>query len=281
MKTTAASRTVAIATVLITISFGTSACGGSSGANGTYYTKGVNGTSNLGQLVVDGDTLTHHEYDCDGVDEEEDVTSRGKLNSEKNQVVWVAGDDIRNDRKGAESVAIVDDSISVGGEVYLRDDSTSGRGLLDEFKAACGTNAESAPAESVQVRPTSLSNGTFYAGSMSALTELTVDGQSISKRAATCPNLVVKDGGKQVDASQLKIKFDESGTLEKVGDGFQARWSDGSPDFFEVSADGYPRQDTQTFYPKDSPEGKKAVENFEKGGTAYGPNLMGCGPLPD
>ncbi|MFD9604716.1 hypothetical protein [Streptomyces sp. NPDC059970] len=120
------------------------ACGGSSGGSdssldGTYYIKDVNGTSELGQLVVKGNTVSHHEYTCDGVYEEPDVTSTGEFNKDQTQIIWtVAGDDSRNERTGTESISTSDNtSISINGNAYVRDNSDAGKALLDAFKAKC------------------------------------------------------------------------------------------------------------------------------------------------
>lgn len=117
---------------------GLAACSGGSGLDGTYYIKEVNGTSDLGQLVVDGGTVTHHEYGCEGVYEEAAVTSTGEMNSDESQIVWtVAGGDSRNERTGTEVITISDSSITVGGDVYVRDDSDAGRALIKAFEADC------------------------------------------------------------------------------------------------------------------------------------------------
>ncbi|MEU6019630.1 hypothetical protein ABZ826_38455 [Streptomyces sp. NPDC047515] len=119
------------------------ACGGSSGdsdssLDGTYYIKGVNGTSELGQLVVKGNTVSHHEYTCDGVYEEPDVTSTGEFNKDRTQIIWtVAGDDSRNERTGTESISTSDTSISINGNAYVCDNSAAGKALLGAFKAKC------------------------------------------------------------------------------------------------------------------------------------------------
>ncbi|MFG2487801.1 hypothetical protein ACGFSI_34245 [Streptomyces virginiae] len=119
------------------------ACSGSSDSagklDGTYYIKDVNGTSDLGQLVVKGNGVSHHEYDCDGVYEDPDVTSTGEFNKDQSQIIWtVAGDDTRNRRTGSESIAISNTSISISGSAYVRDNSDAGKALLDGFKTKCG-----------------------------------------------------------------------------------------------------------------------------------------------
>ncbi|MFF0437502.1 hypothetical protein ACFYU9_35475 [Streptomyces sp. NPDC004327] len=119
------------------------ACSGGSGGSaskldGTYYIKDVNGTSDLGQLVVKGNNVSHHEYECDGVYEEPDVTSTGEFNTDQSQIIWtVAGDDPRNERTGSESISTSDTSISISGSVYVRDNSDAGKALLDGFKTKC------------------------------------------------------------------------------------------------------------------------------------------------
>lgn len=117
-----------------------SACGADAGVglNGTYYVQDVNGTSGLGQLVVDGEELIHHEYKCEGVYDEPDVTSVGELNADRSQVNWtIAGQDSRNERKGTEALTIGDSSISIGGDVYVREDSVAGEELLNAFESDC------------------------------------------------------------------------------------------------------------------------------------------------
>ncbi|WP_405824087.1 hypothetical protein OG705_28830 [Streptomyces sp. NBC_00838] len=120
------------------------ACSGSSGSDsaskldGTYYVKDINGTSDLGQLVVKGNAVSHHEYTCDGVYEKPDVTSTGEFNKDQSQIIWtVAGEDSRNERIGNESVSTSDTSISVSGSPYIRDNSDAGKALLDGFKSKC------------------------------------------------------------------------------------------------------------------------------------------------
>ncbi|NEA14210.1 hypothetical protein [Streptomyces halstedii] len=118
------------------------ACGGSgdgaSKLDGTYYVKDVNGTSELGQLVVKGNSVSHHEYTCDGVYEKPGVTSTGEFNKDQSQIIWtVAGEDSRNQRTGSESVSTSATSISISGSAYIRDDSDAGNALLGGFKAEC------------------------------------------------------------------------------------------------------------------------------------------------
>ncbi|GGS31085.1 hypothetical protein Snoj_35800 [Streptomyces nojiriensis] len=118
------------------------ACSGSSDSagklDGIYYVKDVNGTSDLGQLVVKGSNVSHHEYSCDGVYEEPDVTSTGEFNKDQSQIIWtVAGDDTRNRRTGTEPISTSSTSISVSGSAYVRDNSDAGKALLDAFKAKC------------------------------------------------------------------------------------------------------------------------------------------------
>ncbi|MGW5928784.1 hypothetical protein ACWF2L_21420 [Streptomyces anulatus] len=119
------------------------ACSGNSDSasklDGTYYVKDVNGTSELGQLVVKGNTVSHHEYTCDGVYEKPDVTSTGEFNKDQSQIAWtVAGEDSRNERTGSESVSTSETSISISGNAYVSDSSDAGKVLLDGFKAKCG-----------------------------------------------------------------------------------------------------------------------------------------------
>ncbi|MFD7917299.1 hypothetical protein ACFV30_42635 [Streptomyces sp. NPDC059752] len=119
------------------------ACSGSSDSasklDGTYYVKDVNGTSDLGQLVVKGNNVSHHEYSCDGVYEKPGVTSTGEFNKDQSQIIWtVAGDDTRNKRTGTEPISTSNTSISISGSAYVRDNSDAGKALLNAFKAKCG-----------------------------------------------------------------------------------------------------------------------------------------------
>src|SRR5699024_11851659 len=96
----------AIAAALGAITLGLTACGGDS-TDGTYYIQDINGTSDLGQLVVEGDTLTHHEYDCDGVYDEPGVTTVGVTNEEDTQDAWtMAGVDSRTERTSTDTLYI-------------------------------------------------------------------------------------------------------------------------------------------------------------------------------
>ncbi|MEU6211810.1 hypothetical protein ABZ891_18105 [Streptomyces sp. NPDC047023] len=116
------------------------ACSGSSDSklDGTYYIKDINGTSNLGQLVVEGTSVSHHEYKCDGVYQKPGVTSTGEFNKDQSQIIWtVVGDDTRNERTGSESIATSETSISISGSAYVRDNSDAGKALLDGFKTKC------------------------------------------------------------------------------------------------------------------------------------------------
>lgn len=131
--------------VLVACSLIVTACNGSNDSDsastldGTYYVKDINSTSDLGQLVVKGNTVSHHEYTCDGVYEKPDVTSTGEFNGNQSQIIWtVAGEDSRNERIGNESVSTSDTSISVSGSAYVRDNSDAGKALLDGFKVKCG-----------------------------------------------------------------------------------------------------------------------------------------------
>lgn len=130
----------AITAALAGIALALTGCGGSASAaaDGTYYTQDINNSGDLGQLVVEGGKLTHHEYTCEGVYEEPDVTSTGEFTEDGAQIVWtVAGSDRRNERTGTESVTTSDTSITIGDNVYVRDDSDAGKTLLDAFEADC------------------------------------------------------------------------------------------------------------------------------------------------
>lgn len=114
-------------------------CGSSSSdLDGTYYIEEANSTSDLGQLVIEDGALTHHEYGCEGVYDEPDVTSTGEFNDDQTQIVWtVAGDDQRNERTGTESITVSDTSITLDGDVYVREDSDAGVAMLSSFKTSC------------------------------------------------------------------------------------------------------------------------------------------------
>ncbi|MEU9075847.1 hypothetical protein ACFYUY_23385 [Kitasatospora sp. NPDC004745] len=141
-RRTRAKMTVSIA-ALAAGSLILTACSGSSDSasklDGTYYVKDVNGTSDLGQLVVKGNSVSHHEYSCDGVYEKPGVTSTGEFNKDQSQIIWtVAGDDSRNKRTGSEPISTSTTSISISGSAYVRDNSDAGKALLDGFKTKCG-----------------------------------------------------------------------------------------------------------------------------------------------
>ncbi len=114
-------------------------CSSGPKVDGTYYKKEANGRSDiLGQLLIKDGKLTHHEYECEGVYDEPDVTSTGEFNKDRTQVVWtVAGDDTRNDRTGTETFSTSDTSVTIGKDIYLREDSEAGKALLSEFQGKC------------------------------------------------------------------------------------------------------------------------------------------------
>lgn len=106
--------------------------------DGTYYTEGVNDRDILGHLVIKDGKLTHHEYECKGVYDRAEVTSTGEFNKDRTQVVWtVAGEDTRNERTGTETFSATDSSVTISGDVYLRDDTDAGKSLLAKFAAYC------------------------------------------------------------------------------------------------------------------------------------------------
>lgn len=130
---------LAAGSLILTACSGSNDSGSGSKLDGTYYVKDVNGTSELGQLVVKGNSVSHHEYTCDGVYEKPDVTSTGEFNKGQSQIIWtVAGEDSRNKRTGSESISTSDTSISISGSPYVRDNSAAGKALLDGFKTKCG-----------------------------------------------------------------------------------------------------------------------------------------------
>ncbi|MFD4245772.1 hypothetical protein ACFWP3_29890 [Streptomyces sp. NPDC058525] len=130
---------LAAGSLILTACSGSSDSGSGSKLDGTYYVKDVNGTSELGQLVVKGNSVSHHEYTCDGVYEKPGVTSTGEFNKDQSQIIWtVAGEDSRNKRTGSESISTSDTSISISGSAYVRDNSDAGKALLDGFKTKCG-----------------------------------------------------------------------------------------------------------------------------------------------
>ena len=120
-------------------------CSSGPKVDGTYYLKGANGSDyRLGQLVIKDGKLTHHEYNCKGVYNEPDVTSTGEFNKERTQVIWtVAGKDKRNDRTGTETFSTSDTSVTIGGDIYLRDDTEAGKAVLAELEAYCAEHKNS------------------------------------------------------------------------------------------------------------------------------------------
>ncbi|MEU9303326.1 hypothetical protein [Streptomyces sp. NPDC048269] len=138
-KIAASIAALAAGSLILTACSGSSDSASASKLDGTYYIKDVNRTSHLGQLVVKGNSVSHHEYDCDGVYEKPDVTSTGEFNKDQSQIIWtVAGEDSRNKRTGSESIATSNTSISISGSAYVRDNSDAGKALLDGFKTKCG-----------------------------------------------------------------------------------------------------------------------------------------------
>lgn len=138
--TAARPRFTAVSVVLVGLGLSLTACSGGSGLDGTYYAEDVNGTSNLGQLVVDGNDVTHNEYKCDAVYTEADVESKGQIAEDQSQITWITvGDDERNERTGTEALSTTDDTITLGDTTYVREDSDAGKAMLDKHRAdECG-----------------------------------------------------------------------------------------------------------------------------------------------
>lgn len=134
--TAARTRFTAGSAVLVGLGLSLTACSGSDGLDGTYYAEDVNGTSNLGQLVVDGDDVTHNEYKCDAIYTKADVESMGQFGDNQSQITWITvGDDERNERTGTEALSTTDDTITLGDKVYAREDSDAGKAMLDKHRA--------------------------------------------------------------------------------------------------------------------------------------------------
>lgn len=135
-RTTARTRFTAVSAVLVGLGFSLAACSGGGGLDGTYYAEDVNGTSNLGQLVVNGNDVTHNEYKCDAVYTKADVESTGQFSDDQSQITWITiGDDERNERTGAEALSTTDDTITLGDKAYVRGDSDAGKVMLDKHRA--------------------------------------------------------------------------------------------------------------------------------------------------
>lgn len=225
------------AALVASLILGLTGCGGSASAaaDGTYYTQDINNSGDLGQLVVEGGKLTHHEYTCEGVYEEPDVTSTGEFTEDGAQIVWtVAGSDRRNERTGTESVTTSDTSITIGDKVYVRDDSDAGRTRLDAFKASC----EGEPS-SEQAQPAPIEAGIYYSLNQEGgvLVELTVTGLAATFRQVSCEN------------SEREMRETEaSGTLS----GDELVWDDASRAPARLtSKDGVVHMQDRYFEPED------------------------------
>jgi hypothetical protein len=134
--TAARTRFTAVSAALAGLGLSLAACSGGGVFDGTYYAEDVNGTSNLGQLVVDGDDVTHNEYKCDAVYTKADVESTGQFSDDQLQITWVTvGDDERNERTGTEALSTTDDTITLGDTTYVGVDSDAGRAMLDKHRA--------------------------------------------------------------------------------------------------------------------------------------------------
>lgn len=116
MKTTrTAARTRATAVSAVLVGLTLTACSGGGDLDGTYYAEDVNGTSNLGRLVVDADDVTHNEHKCDAVCTKADVESKGQFTEDQSQITWITvDDDERNERTGTEALSTTDDTITLG-----------------------------------------------------------------------------------------------------------------------------------------------------------------------
>lgn len=135
-RAAARTRATAVSAVLVGLSLSLAACSGGGVLDGSYYAEDVNGTSNLGQLVVDGDDVTHNEYKCDAVYTKADVESTGQFSDDQSQITWITiGGDQRNERTGTETLSTTDDTITLGDTTYVRVDSDVGKAMLDKHRA--------------------------------------------------------------------------------------------------------------------------------------------------
>jgi len=108
------------------------------------------------------------------------------LTESGDQLVWTsAGNDMRNQRTGTEAVTQSESSISVGGDVYVREDTDEGKALLEKFQSECSkaASADKPDAESIP-------DGDHYSVAQEGgvMVELSVNDSRATFREVSCEN---------------------------------------------------------------------------------------------
>lgn len=109
-----------------------SSCG-DSGADGEYID--VRGRA-IASVVIDGDEITYERIQCD--DSPKGDKNVGELNEEQTEVVWTQQDYQSVDGE----VTITEDSVEIGDDTFVNEDSDQGDEIRAEVERSCKRNGE-------------------------------------------------------------------------------------------------------------------------------------------
>lgn len=275
----------AAGTVLTASALILTGCSGGSGLGGTYYTQNGSGTDDLGQLVIDGNNVQHHEIECEGVVDEPDVTSSGELNDDRTRIVWiVSGQDSRYDRTGTEMIILSESTISLSGDAYVHEKSDTGKAMLTEFQDACAVQEADAAARAkeaearaaaeekaekarVAAEDAYLAQGGTFVAEFSM--ELTIDGSDV---VLVLPD-PTSEGGQKGDTYRGTISENATSAVEGSS-GRTIKWKadDGTESTGSISPSWEGDQITgiyldgpvmATFYESSSPEAQAIKDEFQ------------------
>ena len=143
MTTTTTIKAATRASLLIAIGLGLGACGSGDGAgdaDGEYF--GQDG-SDLASVVVDGNSVTYAEPQCEGEDK---GTSAGELNEDRTLVVWIeegrfSGDDTVTFTETSVTIASNEGDPKDDADVFVREDSDAGKAIYAEHEKGCADEA--------------------------------------------------------------------------------------------------------------------------------------------
>jgi len=150
VTTTTTGRAAAGASLLIALGIGLAGCGGDDAAtgNGEYFAEDGD---DLTSVVIDGNSLTYTRIQCEG---ENDGTSVGELNDDRNLVVWLEegrfeGDDTVTFTESSVTISSNDANPSKWDEpdTFTRQDAGEAKSQFDQQCADAARASEESDAK--------------------------------------------------------------------------------------------------------------------------------------
>lgn len=144
MTATSTIKAATRASLLIALGIGLGACGSGDAAgdtDGEYF--GQDG-SDLATVVIDGNSLTYTEPQCEGEDK---GTSSGELNEDRTLVVWLeegrfSGDDTVTLTETSLSIASNEGDPKDRADVFVRKDADASKAVYAEHENECTNRAK-------------------------------------------------------------------------------------------------------------------------------------------